>query len=439
MKLPTLLRWTLLIPLLAGSAFAAERPPNFVIIFADDLGYGDLGCYGHPTIRTPHLDRMAAEGMRFTQFYAVAPVCSPSRYGLLTGRYPIRGGMIGKYRGVLFPNSLSGIQDDEITLAEVLKEKGYATACFGKWHLGHLPQYLPTRHGFDEYFGIPYSNDMRPTPVLRGEETIEEPAVQETLTRRYTDEALRFIREKRDEPFFLYVPHTFPHVPLFASDKFRGRSPRGLYGDVVEELDDSVGRILDLLRELNLAENTFVFFTSDNGPWLIKNLEGGSAGLLREGKGTTWEGGMRVPAIAWWPKTIKPTLSPALACTMDLFPTIAKLAGTDVPAERKIDGVNILPALQSSGGSSRDLFLYYHHERLVAARKGPWKLHLLPQGRGAAAEGYPQLYHLDHDPSEKYDVAGDHPEVVAAVKMEVESYTADMQPGAFRFDELVKE
>ena len=262
-----------------------ERSPNIVILFADDLGYGDLGCYGHPSIRTPHLDRMAAQGMRSTQFYSAAEVCTPSRAALLTGRLPIRSGMAGDTRRVLFPDSPGGLQDSEITLAEALKEKGYATACIGKWHLGHRPQYLPTRHGFDHYFGLPYSNDMNsqrrgdpPVPLLRGEEIIEQPVTQETLTPRYTEEAVRFMREHQNEPFFVYLPYTFPHIPLHASDSFRGKSARGLYGDVVEEIDWSVGQILVALEELGLEENSLVFFHQRQ--WALAD-HGGARGLGR--------------------------------------------------------------------------------------------------------------------------------------------------------------
>src|SRR6266540_1881026 len=330
-----------------AGAQSGRRPPNIIIIMADDLGYGDLGCYGHPSIRTPNLDRMAAEGIRFTDFYASAPVCTPSRAGLMTGRLPLRTGMASDARRVLFPDSAGGLQPNEITIARALKAKGYATACIGKWHLGHLPQYLPTRHGFDYYFGIPYSNDMDrdpkapegregifhakieyfQVPLMRNEEFIERPADQATLTRRYTEEALRFIEQNKSKPFLLYFPHTFPHVPLFASAKFKGTSPRGLYGDVVEELDWSAGQVLDLLRREGLAQNTFVFFTSDNGPWLTQDQHGGSAGLLREGKGSTWDGGMRVPGIGWWPGRIRAgSVTRDLASNLDLLPTCLALA-----------------------------------------------------------------------------------------------------------------
>ncbi|MBN1909133.1 MAG: sulfatase, partial [Pirellulales bacterium] len=286
--------WTVLILVLwgwlgCGTCLAAEPVrPNVVIFFADDLGYGDLGCYGHPTISTPNLDRMAAEGQRWTQFYVAASMCTPSRAGLLTGRLPIRSGMCSLKRHVLYPNSAGGLPADEITLAEALKDAGYTTGMVGKWHLGHLPKYLPTTQGFDSFFGLPYSNDMRPTTLMRGTEVIENPADQNTLTKRYTKEAIQFIEKNRDKPFFLYFAHTFPHTPLHRSEKFADRSRRGLFGDVVEELDDSVGQVLDTLRRLGLDKRTLVVFTSDNGPWLPRKLDGGSAGLLRGGKGSTW-------------------------------------------------------------------------------------------------------------------------------------------------------
>ena len=439
-------------PLAAASGQTADvRPPNFVILFADDLGYGDLGCYGHPTIRTPHLDRMAREGLRLTQFYSAAEVCTPSRAALLTGRLPPRNGMCGQNRRVLFPNSRGGLPADERTLAELLKEKGYATACIGKWHLGHLPPYLPTQHGFDTYFGVPYSNDMDRVssapmgraaflapqieywniPLMRDTQIVERPAHQPTLTQRYAEEAVRFIRQHKDRPFFVYLPFTMPHVPLFASSTFAGQSRRGLYGDVVEELDAAVGTVLDCLRDEGLANRTLVVFTSDNGPWLTQNEQGGSAGLLRDGKGSTWEGGMREPAIVWQPGTVPAGMvSAELASTLDLLPTICKLAGIEPPSDRPLDGYDIRSVLRGGPSPRREMF-YYRGYELMAVRLGPWKAHFLTQ----AGYGQPQpvrhdpplLFHLEIDPSERFNVAGQHPEVLAEIQTLVEKHRAGMQ------------
>lgn len=442
MRLPAVLLATVVFAAFDAAAHAADPPPNFVIIFADDLGYGDLSCYGHPTIRTPNLDRMAAEGMRFTQFYCAAPVCTPSRAALLTGRLPIRSGMCSNARNVLYPNSSGGLPAEEITLAKALKAKDYATACIGKWHLGHLPQYLPMRHGFDYYFGLPYSNDMfdkntRGVALMRGEEVIENPAVQETLTRRYTEEAIRFIRENRSRPFFLYLPHTFPHVPLHASDDFKGKSPRGIFGDTVEEVDWSTGQVLDALRQAGLAERTFVFFTSDNGPWLTRKLNGGSAGLLRNGKGTTWEGGMRVPAIAWWPGRIqpgpngRPAISLEMGSTLDLLPTCLTLAGIAPPADRPLDGYDISPVLLGRGASPRNEMIFYNGVDVFAYRKGAYKIHLSTSRyaqRDVVRHDPPLLFNLLEDPSEKHDIAADHPDIVADLLADVSAHKSSFTP-----------
>lgn len=375
--------------LLFKDAGSQTARPNFIIIFTDDLGYGDLTCYGNPVIRTPNLDRMAEEGMRFTQFYVAASVCTPSRAGLLTGRYPIRTGLVeGMIPGrVLFPNSKTGLQPEEVTIAEVLKEQGYKTAAIGKWHLGHLAEYLPVNQGFDSYYGIPYSNDMdfvKATddtiahwniPLIRDTLIEERPARQNTLTMRYTNEALEFITRNQEQPFFLYLAYTMPHIPLFVSDEFVGISTRGLYGDVIEEIDWNVGRILQTLQEQGLDEKTMVIFTSDNGPWLVQGLNGGSAGPLREGKGTTWEGGMRVPMIARWPGTIPAdTVSFELATTLDFLPTLAAASGADLPSA-ELDGYNILPVLLGQQPSPRETFFFYRGDEVYAVRHKP------PSGR----------------------------------------------------------
>jgi arylsulfatase A len=395
----------------------SSKKPNFIIIFCDDMGYGDLSCFGHPTIRTPNLDEMAAEGQKWTNFYVGASVCTPSRAALLTGRLPIRSGMCDNNRRVLFPDSAGGLPQREVTIAEALKTKGYATACVGKWHLGSLPQYLPTNNGFDSYFGIPYSNDMD----------------------RIAGEGRKALLKSKDKPFFLYLAHNLPHVPLFVSQKFKGRSLRGLYGDVVEEIDSGVGQILQTLRREGLAENTFVVFTSDNGPWLIFNEHGGSAGLLRGGKGCTFEGGMREPCIMWWPGKIKPDLVNDMGATMDLYTTILTLAGAKVPEDRVVDGLDLSPALFGTGPSPRRTMFYYRGVKLYAVRKGPYKAHFITKpAYGSGPEKMhdpPLLYHLGHDPSEKYDISKDHPEVIQDIRKEVAMHLANLTPGE---DQLAK-
>lgn len=408
-----------------------HRLPNFIVILADDLGYGDLGCYGHPTIRTPNLDRMASEGMRFTQFYAAASVCSPSRAALLTGRLPIRSGVTH----VLFPKAQDGLPATEITVAQKLRERGYTTACVGKWHLGHLPEYLPTNRGFDSYFGIPYSNDMKPLVLLRGEKIIERQPDQRYLTQRYTEASLEFIRTavRRKRPFFLYLAHTMPHVPLFASERFRGKSARGLYGDVVEEIDWGVGEILLQLRRSGVDENTLVAFSSDNGPWLAKKQDGGSAGLLREGKFSTWEGGMREPFLARWPGHIPPgVVTQAFGTLMDLFPTFAALSGAKVPQDREYDGADLSRVLLGESSGREPLHFFYSGTQLQAVRKGRWKLHLItsepavPASKPVAHDP-PLLYDLLEDPSEKYDVASAHPEVLQQILALVQNHRASLK------------
>lgn len=414
----------------------ADNSPNVVVIFMDDMGYGDLSSFGHPTIETPNLDRLAREGQKWTNFYTACSVCSPSRGALLTGRYPIRIGLgpTEDSKRVFFPNSIGGLPASEITIAEMLKEKGYATGIVGKWHLGHLPQYLPTTQGFDSYYGIPYSNDMNAVggwkvstffkepnieywdvPIMRNEEIIERPANQHTITKRYTEEAVSFIKNNKDNPFFLYFPHSMVHTPLFASEKFLNTSPRGFYGDVMSEVDWSVGQVIQTLEDLNLDKNTLVVFTSDNGPWLLMREHGGSAGLLTDGKGTTWEGGMRVPGIFYMPETVESGTITDLGSTLDLLPTIAAITGADVPKDRTIDGVNLLPVLTKKEKGARDHFIYYRLQDIYAVRKGDYKAHFITETcytldnqRTELAE--PTLYNINHDPSEKYDHAQDEPE-----------------------------
>lgn len=405
-----------------------DRPPNVVFLYADDLGYGDLGCYGAEKIKTPNLDRMAAEGLRFTSFYSCAPSCTPSRVGLLTGRYPIRTGL----SRVLFPSARQGLEDSEVTLAEALRARGYATACVGKWHLGHLPAFLPTRHGFDRYFGIPYSNDMDlpqrkepPTPLLRDEKVVEQPAELGTLTRRYTEEAIRFISDSRGKPFFLYLPYTMPHVPLAASERFKGRSAGGLYGDVVEELDGSVGEILAALRRFDVDANTLVVFSSDNGPWLSQKERGGSAGKLRNGKGTTFEGGVREPCIARWPGRIRAgRVEDSPAIMLDWLPTLARLAGGTAPADRVIDGRDIRDVLFETGRRSDEEFFFYHREELLSHRSGSWKLmRSNPGPLPGHSQGHPlMLFNLEEDPCETTSLADRHPDIAGRLEAEMEAF-----------------
>ncbi len=437
--------------LAAPHATAAEAParrPNVVLIFIDDMGYGDISPINPKCKnRTPNLERMAREGMKLTSFYA-APVCSVSRAQVMTGCY----GQRVSIPGVLFPGAANGISASEHTVAELMKAQGYATKCIGKWHLGDQPEFRPTRHGFDEYFGLPYSNDMMKkakvngqlvVPLVRNEKVIEllTGDDQDRLTERYTDEALKFITENKERPFFLYMPHTAVHTPIHPGEKFRDHSQNGRYGDWVEEVDWSVGRVLDTLRELKLEQNTLVMFSSDNGPWLIKGRDGGEAGPLRGGKGSTWEGGVREPTVAWWPGRIAPaSVCDAIAGNIDFLPTFVKLAGGTVPADHKIDGRDISPLLLGQTKESpHEARYYYSGYKLQAVRVGPWKLAFAAQndglGLGAAVPGSldkPRLYNLDIDIGERTDVAAEHPDIVErlkplAVKMAAE--LGDGKPG----------
>jgi len=393
--------------------------PNFVILFADDMGYGDLSVFGNPVIKTPNLDRMAAEGMKFTNFYSGSPACTASRYALLTGRYPARSG----FSWVLVPNSKRGLHPQEITIAEALKEKGYQCAVFGKWHLGTTrKEYLPLQQGFDEYLGLPYSNDMIPPkwpdiPLIDGNDTVEINPDQDFLTRRYTERAVAFIRSNHDHPFFLYLPYAMPHVPLHPGPEFRGSSRRGIFGDVVEEIDWSAGQIMKVLKEEKLEKNTLLVFTSDNGPWIIKQTLGGSSGLFRDGKGSTWEGGMHEPAIAWWPESIKGgSLCLEPSSTLDLFPTLISLAGMTIPDDRPIDGRDISAHLLDQTAVETTPYFYYGPSNLHAVRLGPWKLHIYTSSQTGVDyfnSKLPLLFNLDEDPSEKYDLSDERPDKVS--------------------------
>jgi arylsulfatase A-like enzyme len=442
--------YALLAGLMIGLPARAAAPPNIIVIFSDDQGYQDLGVFGSPNIKTPHVDRMAREGMRFTDFYSAAAVCTPSRAALMTGCYPERVGGLP----VLYPHDSRGLNPRETTIAEMLKAKGYATACIGKWHLGHKKAFLPTSQGFDYYFGIPYSNNMgvdptmdlakdihwrngvteeqfrqqKPTsraggpPLMRGTEVVEYPVDQNTLTRRYTEEAIRFITDHKDKPFFVYLPYTMPHIPLHATPEFAGRSEAGLYGDAIEEMDWSVGQILDALRNLKLDSNTLVVYTSDNGPWNLKGNAtykvkgntnrsvGGSALPLRGYKFQLFEGGMREPTVMWWPGRIPAgTVCKEVAGTIDILPTVAAITGTRLP-KNKIDGHSILPLLEGKPGAKSPHRAYFYQGRGV--RVGEWKL-LASGGRPVEpSEKGKLLFNLAKDIGEKNNVAADHPEVV---------------------------
>jgi len=425
-----------LVCIISARSLAAENrafaPPNVIIIMTDDQGYNDLGCYGSPVIKTPRIDRMAAEGTRFTDWYAPAPVCTPTRAALLTGCYPPRVSLRwipkerpnGEDAHVLYARSRHGLNPSEITVAEILHDRGYATECIGKWHLGDAKPFLPTRQGFDKFLGTPYSNDMLPAVLMRDEKVIEQPMDQDSLIERYTDEATSFIKENKARPFFLYFAHNMPHVPLHVSDRFRGKSAGGLYGDCIEAIDWSVGQVLDTLRELNLDANTLVFYTSDNGPWYMKSEDGGSATPLRGGKGTTYEGGMRMPFIARWRGHVPANrVSHEVLSHIDLMPTIVALAGGQVPTDRIIDGKDVSPILfgQPDAKNPHEYFLYFGDNSLNAIRSGKWKLKFEGTLREETyytkyeqpdAKIPPALYNLELDPGEQKDVAPNHPDIV---------------------------
>lgn len=455
------LNWLLCTP---GLTEAAK--PNVLLIFADDQGYGDLSCFGSKTIQTPHIDRLAKEGRKFTSFMVASPVCTPSRAALLTGCYPKR---VGMHQHVLFPSSQKGLHPDEHTLADHLKSQGYATACFGKWHLGHHPEVLPTSNGFDTYFGIPYSNDMNhpdnkgkpkggwqgmdtlwkdpestltkwKTPLFEDEKIIELPVDQRTVTRRYTQKAIDFVKSHRDEPFFVYLPHSMPHIPLYVPDDVRDPDPMNAYINTIEHIDHEVGRLLTVLDELNLAQNTYVIYTTDNGPWLQFRHHGGSAGPLRDGKGTTFEGGQRVPCLIRGPGIPAGTVCHELTGTIDVLPTIAAITGQSLPGEKKIDGVDVSNLwMGKSEKSPRTEFVHYTSQgKLEGIRQHNWKL-LVKQPRQArrnnsapAAGRRPQilLFDLSQDLGEQTNLAEKHPEIVDRLKMRMQELDAEITANA---------
>ncbi len=435
-------------------AVRADEPPNVIVILADDLGYGDLGCFGAKGFATPNIDKMAAEGMRLTSFYTGCSVCSGSRAALLTGRHYQRVGV----PAVMFPGNKGGLNPNEITIAKLLKQLGYTTIIIGKWHLGHLPPYLPTRHGFDSFFGIPYSNDMgidpinarfakdvvfregmnpekarteKPKggwpPLMRGEEVVEYPAEIGTLTKRYTEEAVRFIAANKKKPFFLYLPHTMPHVPLAASKSFKGRT-KSVFGDVMEELDWSVGEILKAVKSNEIDQKTLVIFTSDNG------AHQGSAGALRGRKATLYEGGFRVPCVARWPGKIPPNTECAeVTATVDFLPTFARLAGSKEPGDRPIDGKDIRPLLLRESGAKSPHETYVFPHLAGAVRSGQWKFYPWPEGQGKGKKELPvkgakvQLYDLEKDLGESKNVAEQFPQVVARLSDVYRQFLVDVQ------------
>jgi arylsulfatase A len=436
--------------------------PNFVIILADDQGYADVGCFGAEGFKTPHLDQMAAEGIRFTDFYVGQSVCGPSRAALLTGCYPNR---IGMAENTAPGYTTFGLSRNEMTIADLVKQRGYSTAIYGKWHQGHQAPFLPTHHGFDEYFGLPYSNDMWPNhperdkfhfpplPLMEGEKILAYDPDQSQLTTWYTERAVRFIEKSQDRPFLLYVAHNMPHVPLYVSDKFKGQSQRGLYGDVIMELDWSVGQILATLKRTGLDENTWVLFVSDNGPWLSYGEHAGSAKPLREGKSTSWDGGSRTPAIMRWPGKIPAgVICHEPLMTIDLLPTIAHLSQTELPSH-KIDGMNIWPVISGAPhvASPHEALYFYREEKLEAVRSGKWKLHFphtystlggKPGGRGGYPAAYETamtelaLFDLDKDVGEQNSVAAENPDVVQRLTDLAQRFDRELQANKRAADRL---
>lgn len=483
----------------AGLGEVADNDPdvrtNIIVLVADDMGYGDVGSYGHPSIRTPNLDGLAANGQRWTDFYANAAVCSPSRGALMTGRLPIRTGLYGIQLPVMFPNERAGIPVEETTLPEALQNLGYDTAMLGKWHLGDSPEALPTRHGFDEWFGVPYSNDMDwavgmnieqlLTVMLKGDkerleatmaeryklyldpkdeywngpliksrqvgkgfsdEIVEQPLNQRLLTKRYTEQAVSYIESHAshpEKPFFLYLAYSMPHVPLFSSEEFVDHSRAGRYGDVIEEIDWSVGQIRLALEKQGLADNTLVVFTSDNGPWLAMDAHSGSSGPLKLGKGTTFEGGMRVPGIFWWPGTIAPSIVSEIGSIMDIYATAIDIAGGQLLPDTEYDSVNLSPVLRDSDTSPREFLPFYRKGELYAFREGEYKIHFVTEGAYGmppvrTEHEIPQLFHLGQDPGERFNLAAQQPEKLKELVQAAEAHRSSVTRASAIFDARLK-
>ena len=430
---------------------------NVVLIFADDQGYGDLGCFGSKKIKTPNIDQMAKEGRKFTNFMVASPVCTPSRAALLTGCYPKR---VGLHQHVLFPSSTKGLHPDEYTLADHFKSQGYATACYGKWHLGHHPETLPRQNGFDHYFGIPYSNDMNhpdnkgkpkggpdgmdilwndpestltkwKTPLFENEKIVELPVDQRTITRRCTDKTISFIRKNKDNPFFVYVPHSMPHIPLYVPDEIRDPNPLNAYTCVIEHIDAEVGRIIKTIKDLKLDKNTIIIYTTDNGPWLPFKHHGGSAGPLREGKGTTFEGGQRVPCVMWGPSRIPAnTVCDELMGTIDLLPSLAAITNRKIPSKKKIDGLDASNLILGSGSTPRKEFLHYTSRGVLEGiRSGDWKL-LRKKPRNKKQTEMVMLFNLSEDLGEEINLAQEQPAIVARLSSRMQELDGEIEKNA---------
>ncbi len=441
------------------SAFSKDpQKPNIIVIFCDDLGYGDLSCYGHPTIHTPNIDRMAAEGQKWTSFYVSSSVSSPSRAGLLTGRSGVRTGLYGDKLGVFFPHSAKGFSDSgEKTIASKLQQGGYTTALIGKWHLGHREKDMPWNFGFERFWGTPFSNDMsrkeqllmnprsgynHRLPIYDQDSIVEWEPDQNYFTQRITQKSIEFIEQNRRDPFFLYIAQPMPHLPVYASPDFRGKSPRGLYGDSVEELDWSVGEILKALKENKLDKNTLVIFTSDNGPWLECGHDGGSAGHLRKGKGTPYEGGFRVPCVMWG-EMLEPAVIRDMASTLDLFPTFVEMAGMELDGGIVYDGESLMEVFTKAKDGPREEFFYYIGSTLCAYRKGEYKIHVKanPSGYATKAERENftlQLYNIDYDPEERYNIAEANPQIVEQMLEDIKQHQRHMPVALSVFDSVVQ-